>query len=66
MSNTIALPHPCHCSDYDCKFNPVIATTFQEIEALFGFRNVPGGAAPQTWCKVCRAKGVADGKKKKA
>lgn len=65
MNNTIALPHSCHCSDYDRALNPVMATTYQEIEGLYGFRNVPRGGAPQTWCRACRAKGVADSKKEK-
>lgn len=45
MIRTITLPHQCHCSDYDYKFNPVMATTYQEIEPLFSFRNVPEGGA---------------------
>ncbi|MGU7875631.1 hypothetical protein ACV2ZE_25145, partial [Escherichia coli] len=66
MSNTIALPHPCHCADYDCRLNPVVASTYQEVETLFGFRNLRGNVAPQTWCRGCRAKGAADSKRKKA
>ncbi len=65
MSNTIALPHSCHCSDYDYRLNPVVALTYQEVDALFGFRNLRGNVAPQTWCRVCRVKGAADSKKKR-
>lgn len=66
MIRTITLPHQCHCSDYDYKFNPVMATTYQEIEPLFSFRNVPEGGGSQMWCRACRTKGIADGKKEKA
>lgn len=44
----IKLPHICpHCEK-------TIAHTYQELDLLFGFRNMPNGARNQSWCRECR------------
>jgi len=48
MSGSIKLPHTCP------KCTKVEAKTHQELERLFGFRNMPKGATNQSWCRVCR------------
>lgn len=48
MAGTITLPHTCpHC-------NKTIAKNHQQLEELFGFRNMKKGATNQSWCRKCR------------
>ena len=44
----IKLPHTCP----NCK--KAIASSYQELDTLFGFRNMPNGARNQSWCRECR------------
>ena len=47
----ITLPHTCP----NCKL--VIATTYQELDKKFGFRNMnEKSMRNQSWCRECRRK----------
>jgi predicted nucleic-acid-binding Zn-ribbon protein len=47
MSGKISLPHKCpKCG--------VTARTAAELETIFGYRNLKGGATNQSQCKKCR------------
>lgn len=47
MSGKITLPHKCpKCG--------VTARTAAELETIFGYRNLKGGATNQSQCKKCR------------
>lgn len=48
MSGMITLPHVCP----KCKTTK--ANTYQELDKLFGFRNMPKGTRNQSWCRECR------------
>lgn len=48
MSGTVKLPHTCP------KCLKTVAKTHQELDLLFGYRNLPSGASNQSWCKRCR------------
>lgn len=49
MSGSIKLPHTCP------KCKKTTATTYQELEEKFGFRNLsPSKATNQSWCRKCR------------
>ena len=50
MSGIINLPHSCP------KCNNKTANSYQELDELFGFRNMPKGARNQSWCRDCRNK----------
>ncbi len=53
MSGTVKLPHKCpKCGK--------TATTHQELDSLFGYRNMPKGVSNQSWCKECRKKSNTD------
>jgi hypothetical protein len=47
MTGTIVLPHKCPKCGTEAK-------TYQELDVKFGFRNMPSGAANQSWCRECR------------
>lgn len=48
-SRVIKLPHTCpKCS--------IRADTYQDLDQLFGFRNITNGVRPQSWCRGCRSK----------
>ena len=51
MSGSIKLPHTCpKCAEKTAK-------NYQELEELFGFRNLkPNAATNQSWCRDCRKK----------
>ena len=50
-SGAIKLPHTCP------KCNKVTATTHQELEEKFGFRNMGNNTIRnQSWCRECRKK----------
>lgn len=57
MSGKINLPHVCP----NCK--KTTANTYQELEDLFGFRNMneknKTSVRNQSWCRKCRAKSTA-------
>jgi len=45
--NNISLPHKCpQCS--------ISASSFEEIDDLFGLRNIQGRISSQSWCRNCR------------
>jgi hypothetical protein len=49
MPGSIKLPHTCP------KCKETTAKTHQELEKLFGFRNLsPSSASNQSWCRDCR------------
>lgn len=47
MSGKINSLHTCP----NCKKT---ASNYQEMEEIFGFRNVPQGITNQSWCRDCR------------
>lgn len=48
-SQVIKLPHTCpKCG--------VRSNTYQDLDRLFGFRNITNGVRPQSWCRGCRSK----------
>ena len=50
-SGKITLPHTCP------KCNITKATTYQELETKFGFRNMGDNSMRnQSWCRDCRKK----------
>jgi len=50
-SGAIKLPHTCP------KCKKVTATTYQELEEKFGFRNMGNKTIRnQSWCRECRKK----------
>jgi hypothetical protein len=46
--------------------NLVTANSFQELYALFGFRNMDDAMRNQSWCKSCRAKDNAERRARKS
>lgn len=51
MSGLINLPHTCP------KCSVSKAGTYQEMDTIFGFRNIkPNAATNQSWCRACRKK----------
>lgn len=42
------------------------ANSFQELYALFGFRNMDDAMRNQSWCKSCRAKDNAERRARKS
>jgi hypothetical protein len=49
MSGTVKLPHECpKCGK--------TATIHEELDRLFGYRNMSKGVSNQSWCKECRKK----------
>lgn len=62
-SGSISLPHSCPCPYYGCGKT---AINFQELDLLFGFRNIngPNGTKirSQSWCRECRRKASNDRK----
>lgn len=65
-SGEISLPHVCPCKKYECVQSPTIADTFQELNELFGFRNMDDAMRNQSWCKSCRAKDNAERRARKS
>ena len=48
-NQVIKLPHTCpKCG--------ILANTYQNLDQLFGFRNITNGVRPQSWCRGCRSK----------
>ena len=65
-SGEISLPHVCPCAKYECAQFPTTANSFQELYALFGFRNMDDAMRNQSWCKSCRAKDNAERRARKS